>query len=65
MNQAGPFVGRAMDEETLRSRAELWRRRAAQTLDSRERAASAELADQYEALLVHLLESRDRRARAD
>lgn len=54
-----------MDEDTLRSRAELWRRRAADTLDTRERAASAELADHYEALLAHLLECRGRRAACD
>jgi hypothetical protein len=51
-----------MDEDTLRSRAECWRRRAAETRDARERAASAELADHYEALLAHLLESRARKA---
>lgn len=53
-----------MDEDTLRSRAELWRRRAAEAVDARERAASAELADHYEALLIHLLESRRQRADA-
>lgn len=47
-----------MDEETLRSRVECWRRRAADALDARKREASAELADHYEALLAHLLESR-------
>jgi len=47
-----------MDEDTLRSRVECWRRRAAETLDSRERSASAELAEHYEALLAHLMESR-------
>lgn len=40
-----------MDENTLRSRVECWRRRAADALDSREREASEELADHYEALL--------------
>lgn len=49
-----------MDENTLRSRAECWRRRAAETPDSRERAASTELAEHYEALLAHLLASRSR-----
>jgi len=47
-----------MDEDTLRSRAECWRRRAAEALDGRQRSASAELADHYEALLTHLLDSR-------
>jgi hypothetical protein len=47
-----------MDEDTLRDRAERWRRRAAEALDLREREASTELADQYEALLAHLLETR-------
>ncbi|WP_156377025.1 MULTISPECIES: hypothetical protein [unclassified Brevundimonas] len=47
-----------MDEETLRSRVECWRRRAADALDARERAASAELARHYEALLACLLETR-------
>jgi len=65
MKQAGPFVGPGMDEDTLRSRAELWRRRAAETTDARQRAASAELADHYEALLTHLLECRRRRADCD
>ena len=51
-----------MDEDTLRSRAECWRRRAAETPDERERAASAELAEHYEALLAHLLDSRNRPA---
>jgi hypothetical protein len=54
-----------MDEETLRSSAELWRRRAAETVDKRQREASAELADHYEALLAHLVESRGRRVGAD
>ena len=54
-----------MDEDTLRSRAELWRRRAAETPDARQRAASAELAEHYEALLTHLLEARRRRVEAD
>jgi hypothetical protein len=62
MKQAGPFVGPGMDEDTLRNRAECWRRRAAETPDSRERAASAELAEHYEALLAHLLDSRNRPA---
>lgn len=49
-----------MDEDTLRARAELWRRRAAETLCPRQREASARLAEAYEALLTLL---RDRRAR--
>ena len=49
-----------MDEDTLRRRADCWRRRAAEALDARERTASAELADHYEALLIHLLDGRDR-----
>lgn len=51
-----------MDEDTLRRRAECWRRRAAEALDARQRAASAELAEQYEALLAHLRDGRDRPA---
>ena len=47
-----------MDEETLRDRAERWRRRAAEALDLREREASARLADHYEALLARVLELR-------
>lgn len=47
-----------MDEHTLRSRAERWRRRAAETRDLREREASARLADHYEALLDRVLERR-------
>ncbi|HVL42781.1 MAG TPA: hypothetical protein VM348_11540 [Brevundimonas sp.] len=47
-----------MDEDTLRSRVESWRRRAADALDAREREASAELAEHYEALLAHVLENR-------
>lgn len=45
-----------MDEDTLRDRAERWRRRAAETLDAREREASAKLAEHYEALLAHMLQ---------
>lgn len=48
-----------MDEDTLRSRADCWRRRAAESPDARERAASAELAEHYEALLAQLLDSRN------
>ncbi|HYC98000.1 hypothetical protein [Brevundimonas sp.] len=48
-----------MDEDILRSRADCWRRRAAEAPDTRERAASEELAEHYEALLAHL---RDRRS---
>jgi hypothetical protein len=47
-----------MDEETLRSRVDSWRRRAAAALDAREREASAELAEHYEALLAYVLETR-------
>lgn len=39
-----------MDEATLRARAELWRRRAAETHDPRERAANLEIADHYAAV---------------
>ena len=53
-----------MDEDTLRDRADLWRRRAAEALDPRQRAASAELAEHYEALLNHLLERRPAPPRA-
>lgn len=49
-----------MDEDTLRARADLWRRRAAEALCPRQREASARLAEEYEALLALLL---DRRAR--
>lgn len=51
-----------MDEDTLRSRIERWRRRAAEALDGRERSASAELAEHYETLLAHLLDGRNRPA---
>ncbi|CAN7413710.1 hypothetical protein [Brevundimonas sp. LjRoot202] len=51
-----------MDEDTLRSRVERWRRRAAEALDARERSASAELAEHYEALLARLLDGRNRPA---
>lgn len=51
-----------MDEDTLRSRAECWRRRAAEAPDAHQRAASAELAEHYEALLAHLRADRDRPA---
>ena len=45
-----------MDEDTLRARADLWRRRAAEAVDPRQREACARLADEYEALLAWLLE---------
>jgi hypothetical protein len=51
-----------MDEDTLRRRAESWRRRAAEALDAHQRAASAELAEQYEALLARLQDSRSQSA---
>lgn len=51
-----------MDEDTLRRRVDCWRRRAAESPDPRERAASAELAEHYEALLAHLLDGRSRPA---
>ncbi|GAA0867464.1 hypothetical protein GCM10009116_00370 [Brevundimonas basaltis] len=49
-----------MDEDTLRARADLWRRRAAEAMDPRQREASAQLAAEYEALLAWLLECRAR-----
>lgn len=49
-----------MDEDILRSRADCWRRRAAEAPDTRERTASEELAEHYEALLTHLQDSRNR-----
>lgn len=49
-----------MDEDTLRARAELWRRRAAEALCPREREASARLAEAYEALAAWRLEGRAR-----
>lgn len=51
-----------MDEDTLRARADLWRRRAAETLCPRQREASARLAEAYEGLLALLLEARPRPA---
>ncbi len=39
-----------MDEETLRERAEAWRRRAVETHDPRERAANLLIAGHYDAL---------------
>jgi hypothetical protein len=50
-----------MDEDTLRARADLWRRRAADALCPRQREACARLADEYQALLTYL---RERRVRA-
>ena len=51
-----------MDEDTLRARADLWRRRAAEAPDPRQREASVRLADEYEALLAWLLDCRARPA---
>lgn len=39
-----------MDEDTLRERAEAWRRRAEETHDARERAANLLIAGHYAAL---------------
>lgn len=39
-----------MDEETLRDRAEAWTRRAAQSLNARERASNRLIASHYAAL---------------
>lgn len=49
-----------MDEDTLRARADLWRRRAAEAPDRRQREACAQLAEEYEALLAYLLDCRAR-----
>jgi len=49
-----------MDEETLRERAEAWRRRAAETHEPRERAANLLIAGHYEAL-ADLMAARARR----
>ena len=49
-----------MDEETLRERAEAWRRRAAESHDPRERAANLLIAGHYEAL-ADLMAARARR----
>lgn len=49
-----------MDEDTLRHRAEAWRRRAAETHDVRERAANQLIAAHYEAL-ADLMAERARR----
>ena len=50
-----------MDEDTLRERAEAWRRRAAETHDPRERAADLLIASHY-AALADLMATRARRA---
>lgn len=50
-----------MDEDTLRERADAWRRRAAETHEPRERAANELIAAHYEAL-ADLLAARARRA---
>lgn len=53
-----------MDEETLRDRAEAWRRRAADALDPRERAADLLIAAHY-AALADLMAARARRPLPD
>lgn len=50
-----------MDEDTLRDRIEVWRRRAAESLDRRERAANLLIAAHY-AALADLMAARTRRA---
>ena len=50
-----------MDEDTLRERAEAWRRRAAETHDMRERPANLLIASHY-AALADLMAARVRRA---
>lgn len=54
-----------MDEDTLRARADLWRRRAAEALCPRQREACAQLADEYAALLTYLLQCRARPGAAE
>lgn len=49
-----------MDEDTLRDRAEAWRRRARETHDPRERAADLLIASHY-AALADLVAARARR----
>ena len=49
-----------MDEETLRERAEAWRRRAADAHDAREKASNLLIAGHYEAL-AELMAARARR----
>ena len=54
-----------MDEDTLRDRAEAWRRRAAEALCLREQAANRLIAEHY-AALADLIAARTRRpAHAD
>lgn len=48
-----------MDEDTLRDRAEAWRRRAAETHDVRERTADLLIASHY-AALADLIAARPR-----
>lgn len=50
-----------MDEDTLRDRADAWRRRAAETHDTREREANLLIASHY-AALADLMAARSRRA---
>ena len=50
-----------MDEDTLRERAEAWRRRAAETCDPRDRAANLLIAEHY-AALAQLMAARARKA---
>ena len=54
-----------MDEDTLRARAELWRRRAAEAPDPRQREGCVRLAEEYEALLTYLLDCRARPGAAE
>ncbi len=50
-----------MDEDTLRARAEVWRCRAAETWDAREKAANLQIAAHY-AALADLMAARAARA---
>ena len=52
-----------MDEDTLRERAEAWRRRAAETCDPRDRAANLLIAEHY-AALAQLMAARPGDARS-
>ncbi len=49
-----------MDEDTLRDRAEAWRRRALEAICRREQAANQQIADHY-AALAELMAARARR----
>ena len=53
-----------MDEDTLRERAEAWRRRAAEAHDAHERASNLLIAGHYEAL-GNLMAARAGRALPD